>query len=253
MVVRVYRVLGFIWRYHLSGVSNSLYHTLFVLIMCSRALPGVLVCYCASESASFRNYLSILCDPFRPLFFYPVRSQYDILKATWMPYYSYFKATKRHFNAILFIVLIIIFVIWMLYLIGNLLNCLLRYWTIHCGRYFLPRYQGSNTKRKTLFTFSWIYSHNAIGFPGGPSVYHINERNSWVDGGCGYGNEVRAAPFYVQRKLRCGYYIEPQYYNHNTGTKGRSIVTVGLFAICFEDDDIVSWDKIKNKKNFGGK
>ena len=55
------------------------------------------------------------------------------------------------------------------------------------------------------------------------------------------------------RKFRCGYYIEPQYYNPNYGTKGRRIVTVDICAIWFDHDDIVSREDINNKKNVGGK
>ena len=53
--------------------------------------------------------------------------------------------------------------------------------------------------------------------------------------------------------MRCGNYIDPQYYNPNAGTKGGRIVTVEICAIFFEDDDIVSRDEINNKKSVGGK
>ena len=98
-----------------------------------------------------------------------------------------------------------------------------------------------------------IYFHNAIGFPGGPSRDQINELNRWVEGGYVCGNKVRDAPFYARRKLICGDYIEPQYYNPNAGKRGGRIVTVYMCDICFEDDDIVSRDDIKNNKCFGGK
>ena len=99
----------------------------------------------------------------------------------------------------------------------------------------------------------WIYSHNAIAFPGGPSRYHIKEPKKWVEGGYICGNKVRSAPFYDYRKLICGDYIEPQYYNHNDGTKVRRIVSIEICVILFEDDYIVSQYEIKNKKNVGGK
>ena len=76
-----------------------------------------------------------------------------------------------------------------------------------------------------------IYSHNAIGFPGGPSRDQINELNRWIQGGYVCGNKFRAVPFYAQRKFIYGYYIDLQYYNPNTVTKVRRIVTVDIFAI----------------------
>ena len=85
-----------------------------------------------------------------------------------------------------------------------------------------------------------IYSHGETLFPGGTSRDQINDLNRWVEGGYVCGNKVRAAPFYAQRKLRCGDYIEPQYSNSNAGTKGGRIVTVDICAIFLEDYDIVS-------------
>ena len=98
-----------------------------------------------------------------------------------------------------------------------------------------------------------IYYHNEIVFPGRPSRDQSNELNMWVEGGYVCGNTVRAAPFYAQRRLRCGYYINLQYYNPNAGIKGGRIVTVDICAIFFEDDDIVSQDEIKKNINVVGK
>ena len=53
--------------------------------------------------------------------------------------------------------------------------------------------------------------------------------------------------------MRCGDYIDPQYYTPNSGSKGGRVVTVDIYDIWFEDDDIVSLDEIKNNIFFGGK
>ena len=55
----------------------------------------------------------------------------------------------------------------------------------------------------------------------------------WVEGGYVCENKVRDVLYYAQRRLRCGDYIEPQYYNPNTWEKGRRIVTVDMCDICF--------------------
>ena len=53
--------------------------------------------------------------------------------------------------------------------------------------------------------------------------------------------------------MRCGDYIESQYYNPKSGVKGSRIVTKDICAICYGDDDIVSADEIRKKRDIGGK
>ena len=59
--------------------------------------------------------------------------------------------------------------------------------------------------------------------------------------------------FFVKRQLRCGDYIESQYYNPKTGAKGDRIVTEDICSICYESEDIVSAEEIRNKREIGGK
>ena len=56
-----------------------------------------------------------------------------------------------------------------------------------------------------------------------------------------------------KRQLRCGDYIESQYYNPKYGVKGNRIVTEDICAICYEDEDIVSAEEICDKRDVGGK
>ena len=101
-------------------------------------------------------------------FVYIVHSQYDILKATRMPYYFYCKSMNQHLNAILFIILSILFGIWMQFFIGNLLNFLLRNRRIHCGWYSptstpafqhrmsIPFYISSDFLQNFVHIYHWL-------------------------------------------------------------------------------------------------
>ena len=53
--------------------------------------------------------------------------------------------------------------------------------------------------------------------------------------------------------MRGGDYIYPRYSDSNAGTKGGRVVTVDIYDIWFEDDDIVSLNELNNKIFFGGK
>ena len=59
--------------------------------------------------------------------------------------------------------------------------------------------------------------------------------------------------FFVKRQLRCGDFIESQYYNPTTGVKGGRILTVDICAICYNKDDMVKVDEIRKKRDVGGK
>eukprot|EP00984_Skeletonema_dohrnii_P034313 scaffold33526_cov153-Skeletonema_dohrnii-CCMP3373.AAC.4 len=54
-----------------------------------------------------------------------------------------------------------------------------------------------------------------------------------------------AIKFYSKRAMRCGNYVESQYYNPKSGTKGgRIVVSDDVCAICYVQDDIVSPDEM---------
>ena len=54
--------------------------------------------------------------------------------------------------------------------------------------------------------------------------------------------------------MRCGNYVESQYCNPETGTKGgRIVVSDDVCAICYVQDDIVSPDEMIMELDLGGK
>ena len=58
----------------------------------------------------------------------------------------------------------------------------------------------------------------------------------------------------MQRKHKCGDYVESQYYNpFKTGARGGRITTSDACAIFYSNQDIISQDKIKKKQDIGGK
>lgn len=99
-----------------------------------------------------------------------------------------------------------------------------------------------------------IYSNKAIGVKGGPSTANKEELDRWFDRE-GYicGKDVPSNGFYVMRKVRCGDFVESQYYNppDNAANRGR-LITDDVCAMCFSDDDIVSRDEIIAKRDIGG-
>ena len=75
-----------------------------------------------------------------------------------------------------------------------------------------------------------------------------------LENGYTWGKAVQSAGgFFVKMQLRCGDYIESQYYNPAAGLKGGRILTPDICAICYDKDDIVSADEIRKEKNIGGK
>ena len=89
-----------------------------------------------------------------------------------------------------------------------------------------------------------VFSKCAVGSKNGPTTEELTrlqqsiESNGYVCGdrikGCG-------SKFYSKRAMRCGNYIESQYYNPTMGTKGgRIVVSDNLCAICYVEDDIVT-------------
>ena len=53
--------------------------------------------------------------------------------------------------------------------------------------------------------------------------------------------------------LRCGDYVESQCYNSASGVKGGRIVTKDICASCYEIDNIVLANEIRQKRNVGVK
>ena len=60
----------------------------------------------------------------------------------------------------------------------------------------------------------------------GPSILQKATLDHWLGKGYMFGNKVMVkGRFYVQRKLQYREYIESQYYNSKTGTKGGRILS----------------------------
>ena len=57
----------------------------------------------------------------------------------------------------------------------------------------------------------------------------------------------------MKRQLRCGGYIESQYYNQKYGVKANMIVTEDIYETCYEDEYIVSTEEICDKCDVGGR
>jgi hypothetical protein len=77
------------------------------------------------------------------------------------------------------------------------------------------------------------------------------ENNGYV---CGDKIKRCRSKFYSKRAMRCGNYVESQYCNPKTGTKGgRIVVSDDVCAICYVQDDIVSPDEMIMELDLGGK
>ena len=60
--------------------------------------------------------------------------------------------------------------------------------------------------------------------------------------------------FVMMRKLRCGNYVDSQYYNSLGSAKnGGGLITEDLCAICFAHGNIVSRDEMMKIRDVGGK
>ena len=100
-----------------------------------------------------------------------------------------------------------------------------------------------------------------VGATGGPTKSDIEEVEQLSEGGyiCGGRNLDKDKKLYVQRKLFCGDYVEPQYYNHLGGKKAqrtsrsRILVTEAICAICYSYRDVLSDAEINNSRVIGGK
>ena len=99
-----------------------------------------------------------------------------------------------------------------------------------------------------------MYHDFAIGMKKGPKEEELkylehSPENSYVCGAAIDGS----AGFFMKQQLRCGDFIESQYYNPSKGLVGGRIMTDDICAICYDPDDIVSVDEIKRSRNIGGK
>ena len=83
-----------------------------------------------------------------------------------------------------------------------------------------------------------IYSTNSIGCNNGPSQVQLTNLERSIENGYVCGHKIDTEGFYARHHLRCGDYVESQYYRPDTGTKGGRIVTAECCSICFCDDDI---------------
>eukprot|EP00957_Ditylum_brightwellii_P111580 8510830-Ditylum_brightwellii.AAC.1 len=99
-----------------------------------------------------------------------------------------------------------------------------------------------------------IYSDHMVGSKNGPSQDHLDNLLALLENGYICGNSINEeSGFYVRQALRCGDFIEPQYYNSKKGIQGGRIVTEDICAICYKKDNIVSADEIRAKRDIGGK
>ena len=85
-----------------------------------------------------------------------------------------------------------------------------------------------------------IYPYHAVGEKKGTTKKQLEDLVNSLGNGYICGNSINNnAYFYVKRQLICGDYIESQYYNPQYGVKVKRIVTEDIFAICYDDEDIV--------------
>mmetsp|Transcript_38199 Transcript_38199/g.62502 ORF Transcript_38199/g.62502 Transcript_38199/m.62502 type:complete len:137 (-) Transcript_38199:7-417(-) len=67
------------------------------------------------------------------------------------------------------------------------------------------------------------------------------------------GDKIGVDKFYARRALMCGHQIESTYYNPNTGTKGGRIITEGICALCYVNDDLVTPNELMKSLNLSRK
>ena len=97
-----------------------------------------------------------------------------------------------------------------------------------------------------------IYSTHSIGSTNGPSQLQLTNLERSLENGYVCGHKIDTDRFYAMHHLRCGDYVESQYYMPDTGTKGGRIVTANCCSICFSHDSILSVCEIRNNRNLGG-
>ena len=95
-----------------------------------------------------------------------------------------------------------------------------------------------------------------ISEKGGPTTAKTKQLDLWAHSGYICGNEVTIEVFVMVQKLRCGNYVESQYYNPLSSAKneGRDgLITEDFYAICFSYDNIVLRDEMTKMRDVGGK
>ena len=100
-----------------------------------------------------------------------------------------------------------------------------------------------------------IYHDHAVVLKNGPSQQQLdNLEESLEDTGYYCGKPIdNDAGFFMQESIRCGDYMESQYYNPKAGLKGGRLLTKDICAICYEAEDVVSINVIGASCNIGGK
>ena len=92
---------------------------------------------------------------------------------------------------------------------------------------------------------------------GGPSQTTLDRLRASLEKGYVCGTDptvnIKKKGFYIRTGICCGEPIEAQYYNPSTGQKGGRITTADICALCWSEDNIVSPDEIRGKRNVGGK
>ena len=67
------------------------------------------------------------------------------------------------------------------------------------------------------------------------------------------GDKIGVDKFYARRALMCGHWIEYTYYNPNAGTKCGTIVTEGMCALYYVNDDLVTPNELMKSLNLSVK
>jgi len=99
-----------------------------------------------------------------------------------------------------------------------------------------------------------IFSDNDVDTKKGPSTIIFERLVRNLENGYICGNPINEdGGLFVKRQIRCGDFIESQYYNPSSGVKGGRIVTKDICAICYETEEIVQIDEIRKKRDVGGK
>ena len=88
----------------------------------------------------------------------------------------------------------------------------------------------------------------------GPSTIIFERLVGNLKNGYICGNPInKEGGLFVKRQMRCGVFIESQYYNPSAGVKCGHIVTKDICAICYETERNVEADEIRKERDVGGK
>ncbi len=96
-------------------------------------------------------------------------------------------------------------------------------------------------------------SDNYIGSKGSPTKKSLVDLERLLENGCFFGMKIGREGYFSRCALRCGDYVESQFYMSSIGKKGGHIETKDVYSIRFADSHVVSADEISVKNNFKGK